>query len=76
MPYTSTFLAVIGSLLATAASAQVPQCTVPNTLVNGQVADATDVMENFNAVANCVDSARGDTVTHESKAFANEVALP
>jgi hypothetical protein len=58
MRYTSAFLAVIGSLLATAASAQVPQCTVPNTLVNGQVADATDVMENFNAVANCVDDAQ------------------
>ncbi len=72
----STLLVVIGSLLATAASAQVPQCAVPNTLVNGQVADATDVMENFNAVANCVDGAMDDTVTHEGEAFANETALP
>ncbi|MDP2129899.1 MAG: hypothetical protein Q8J79_03400 [Erythrobacter sp.] len=65
----------MGSLLATAATAQVPQCTVPNTLVNGQVADATDVMENFNAVANCVDSARGDTVTHEGTPATGEIAV-
>jgi hypothetical protein len=76
MRYTLGLLAVIGSLLATAASAQVPQCAVPNTLVNGQVADATDVMENFNAVANCVDSARADGVIHEGEAFANEAVLP
>jgi len=75
MRYSSAFLAVIGSLVATAASAQVPQCTVPNTLVNGQVADATKVMENFNAVADCVDSARGDTVTHEGAPAAGEIAV-
>ena len=66
---------MIGSLLASAASAQVPQCTVPNTLVNGQVADATDVMENFNAVANCVENARGDGVTHEGTPSAGEIAV-
>ena len=71
----TALLAVIGSLLATAASAQVPQCTVPNTLVNGQVADATDVMENFNAVAACVESARGDTVTHEGTPATGEIAV-
>jgi hypothetical protein len=75
MRYTTALLAVIGSLLATAASAQVPQCTVPNTLVNGQVADATDVMENFNAVANCVESARGDTVTHEGTPTSGAIAV-
>lgn len=32
-------------------------CTVPNILANGQVADATDVMDNFNAVAGCADEA-------------------
>jgi hypothetical protein len=75
MRYSSTLLAVIGSLLATAASAQAPQCTVPNTLVNGQVADATDVMENFNAVADCVESARGDTVTHDGTPATGQVAV-
>jgi hypothetical protein len=62
-------------LFSTAAFAQVPQCTVPNTLVNGQIADATDVMENFNAVANCVDSARGDTVTHEGTPTTGAIAV-
>ena len=64
-------LAVIGSLFATAVPLQAQQCTVPNTLVNGQVADATDVMENFNAVANCVDNA----VTHEGTPATGEIAV-
>ena len=75
MRITLSLVTFTGSLLATAASAQVPQCTVPNTLVNGQVADATDVMENFNAVANCVESARGDTVTHEGTPTTGEIAV-
>jgi hypothetical protein len=32
-------------------------CTVPNVLANGQVADASEVMDNFNAVASCADGA-------------------
>lgn len=30
-------------------------CTVPNTLTNGQTADASQVMGNFNAVTSCID---------------------
>jgi hypothetical protein len=75
MRTTSALLAITGSLLAATASAQVPQCTVPNTLVNGQVADATDVMENFNAVAACVDSARGDAVTRQGTPTTGAVAV-
>lgn len=33
------------------------QCTVPNMLTNGQPADASQVMTNFNALAACVNSA-------------------
>src|SRR5690349_24986925 len=47
-------LLVAGWLPASPASAQ---CVVPNTLSNGQVADATEVMENFEAVAGCSDAA-------------------
>jgi hypothetical protein len=32
-------------------------CTVPNTLTNGQTADATQVMANFTSVTNCINSA-------------------
>lgn len=69
--------ATFGSLLALAAAVPVhaQQCTVPNTLVNGQVADATDVMENFNAVANCVENARADGVSHEGAPSAGEIAV-
>jgi hypothetical protein len=38
--------------LASAAS-----CTAPNSITNGQVADASKVMQNFNTVADCVDAA-------------------
>jgi len=46
-------------------------CTLPNTLTNGQVADATQVMANFNAVIGCIPagttvlggSAAGQTLT-------------
>ncbi|WP_371432873.1 hypothetical protein [Novosphingobium sp.] len=31
-------------------------CTVPNAIANGQVADASKVMDNFNAVASCAEA--------------------
>lgn len=34
-------------------------CTTPNTLTNGQVADATQVMGNFNAIGSCATSTTG-----------------
>jgi hypothetical protein len=36
-------------------------CTVPNTVSNGQVADATKIMDNFNAVADCAEAAVAPT---------------
>jgi hypothetical protein len=33
------------------------QCAVPNTLTNGQTADATQVMANFNSLVSCINSA-------------------
>ncbi|MEM9310974.1 MAG: hypothetical protein AAGA34_05950 [Pseudomonadota bacterium] len=65
--------AVLG--FAVPAAAQTPQCTVPNTLTNGQVADATEVMDNFNAVATCVEDARDDTVTHDGTPATGEIAV-
>jgi len=38
-------------------------CTLPNSITNGQVADATKVMGNFNALKTCVDSAVSPTGT-------------
>ena len=49
----------IVSALACAAlssAAMSATCTVPNTIANGQVADATKVMGNFNAVATCAEA--------------------
>jgi hypothetical protein len=43
-------------------------CTVPNSLTNGQTADATDVMADFNAVAACADS-------HAAAGSANSVQI-
>lgn len=48
---------VAGLLLAGLATPAHAACPVPNTLANGQVADASKVMDNFDAVANCADAA-------------------
>lgn len=45
-------------------------CTVPHVLTNGQVADATQVMANFNAVAGCLDTAVTVTGTPQTGAIA------
>ena len=51
------FLALFPNARADAA------CTVPNSITNGQVADATKVMGNFSALKTCVDSAVAPTGT-------------
>lgn len=38
-------------------------CTVPNAISNGQVADASKIMDNFNAIADCVEAAITSTGT-------------
>lgn len=43
------FLAVLSAVPAARA-----QCTLPYALTNGQIADAAQVMANFNALANCI----------------------
>lgn len=52
---------VVGSVLLAASFAfagpATAACPVPNVLTNGQVADASEVMDNFNAVASCADAA-------------------
>ncbi len=68
-------IALLALGFAVPASAQTQQCTVPNTLANGQVADASEVMDNFNAVAACVDTALDDTVTHEGAPDTGEIAV-
>jgi hypothetical protein len=50
--WTSTFLL---SLLCALNSARA-QCTLPNNITNGQVADATAVMADFNALVTCLSS--------------------
>ena len=45
-------LAFVGGIQVTS-GALAATCTVPNSIANGQVADAGKVMDNFNAVADC-----------------------
>lgn len=42
------------------------QCVVPNVVANGQVADASKVMDNFTAIASCVDTGVKPTGTPET----------
>lgn len=58
----SFYMALIGlaSIWSTSAAAS---CPVPNTLINGQVSDATPVMGNFNAIGSCAVSTTGSPTT-------------
>lgn len=49
---TAFAFALIGIAASTAAA--FAACTVPNTIVNGQVTDANQVMANFNSLAACI----------------------
>lgn len=64
---TAATFATAAIFLATPAFAD---CTVPHVLTNGQVADATQVMANFNAVAGCLDTAVTVTGTPQTGAIA------
>jgi hypothetical protein len=68
-------LGAVPLLTSIPAFAQSHQCTVPNTLTNGQVADATEVMDNFDAIAGCVDETRNSAVTHEGMPEPGEIAV-
>ena len=61
----------LGFALVSATTRAQSQCTVPNVLTNGEVADATEVMDNFNAVAACAEQA----VTATGAPQAGEVAV-
>jgi len=58
------------AILSLAPMSAFATCPVPNTLTNGQVADASQVMDNFNAVASCADSAVTPTGTPTSGSIA------
>jgi hypothetical protein len=65
----SLAIALVGFALALLCSVLMPvaparaACTVPNSITNGQVADATAVMGNFNALKGCADGAVTPTGT-------------
>ncbi|RXT19598.1 hypothetical protein B5P46_25130 [Rhizobium leguminosarum] len=55
MHKTSIIASTIVALLGAGSTAAYAQCTLPNQLVAGDVADATKVTANFSALANCAD---------------------
>jgi hypothetical protein len=58
--------AILTALCPMVAYPAFAECTVPNSITNGQVADASKVMDNFNAVADCVDAGVKPTGTPQS----------
>jgi hypothetical protein len=48
-------------MLLPTSQAAAASCPVPNSISNGQPADATAVMDNFNSIANCLNSAISPT---------------
>lgn len=65
---------LLAGCVAVPAAAQTG-CPVPNVLVNGQVADATEVMENFNAIAECAETAAENSVTQTGTPQTGEIAI-
>lgn len=51
------YAAIIGCISFFIVNPAFAECPVPNVLVNGRVADASQVMDNFNAVRQCADAA-------------------
>ena len=67
----SSYFSGHGALAAT--------CTVPNSIANGQVADAGKVMDNFNAVADCAQAGvtmPGSPIVGSISVFSVRKALP
>ena len=50
-------------------------CTTPNTLTNGQVADATQVMGNFTALGNCAVSTTGSPTSGNLPVFSGSKSI-
>ena len=68
----AVLVALAGTSLSSSAYAA---CTVPNPISNGQVADASKVMGNFNAVAACVDATTNSAVTTTGTPTTGAIAI-
>lgn len=67
--YFTAAVTILSPSLANAA------CYVPHSLANGQVADASKVMDNFDAVAECVDDAANAAVTPSGTPVTGQVTV-
>ncbi|MBA3676735.1 MAG: hypothetical protein H0W74_04950 [Sphingosinicella sp.] len=76
MPKNIVFLATLalGAALSWSSPARAA-CPVPNTLTNGQVADATQVMGNFNALGNCSVSTTGSPANGSIAVFSGGTTI-
>ncbi len=61
--------------LIVAATTADAACTVPVTLANGTLADAGQVMQNFNAIITCINNSLGQSVTGPMTSTINHVPL-
>jgi hypothetical protein len=67
--------ALIGALLVGYSAPAAAECTVPNALTNGEVADATEVRGNFEAIARCADDLADAAVTTTGTPATGEIAV-
>lgn len=77
MQRTYTRLSLIAVTVATLCPtpAFAATCTVPNAIANGQVADASKVMDNISAVANCVDEVDNAAVKPSGTPIIGSIAV-
>ena len=69
MKWKLTLPIAVAVVAAIYASPAIATCPVPNTLTNGQIADATPVMGNFTAIGNCAVSTTGSPATGNLPVF-------
>lgn len=71
----STVITACGLMAALAPAPALAACQVPNAIANGQVADASKVMENFEAVADCAEAAADASVTTTGSPASGAIAV-
>src|ERR1044072_7228481 len=67
--------AVLSTIAVTWAAPVAATCPVPHTISNGQVADATAVMDNFTALGDCATSTTGSPTNGSLTVFSGPKSI-
>lgn len=69
------YVMIVGACTGIFSSSAYAACPTPNILNNGQVADATDVMANFDAISNCAIAKSGSPASGNISVFSGSTTV-